>query len=889
MEKIAARFRALREDLSEDEEVAEEDTESHSDEEDTPGRFITSRTDTQVTLEKNCFTLVVVGGRDTSLCGGCRALLCVILNSSLQVAVITVVGFNSPEYYFGNGVWLQPMPGMGYTIIAVKLCAVVLTFFQVIQEMQDVSQIFRVLTHYPRLEIKPRHRTQCFFATLVQYLFALAVMLVALQLVLSRQRPMDCLWINFYVFMTLGFDNMLCRFLLFCGSYCGVERVLDWTFELKASRTREERRLNRWYTRFNFCLFLLFPLVLMVWIVGLAMYCNLCPLTALRYGAVSNLDPVLMISPNLGVPESCCQVATSWSVNGSMARHTIPVSASVPCLASKHPEDDKSQRPVLYWVLWPGRKTPPNSLQIMSGRGGDSNMALQWGSVNAESYQMRVWLTKHDYDVKKVYRHLISEQEGIALYRSSFTYVAEWNITNVPWVELTRIYVTAYNPETGALSPEPVSSEVLLRELCAPHCRHCNEDGKCVICESGFTLSAGECAPCADNCLHCHEEGPHSCDIGECVKGYGIAKGRLPSSSDIKKLCFPCGGGAENCTSCDTPGTFGEGGGRERPCQVCRETFRPANGTCVHCPVDNCERCSADSECDNCKAGYVLNNKWKLSLSPSLSMLASRQCLACSDNCTSCDEAGAGRCDAASCKPGFTHVGPSSNRSCQPCAAHCKECNISGAGSCNEDQCNVGFARTPPKGGALLPWRQEPKSASCEACSSHCDSCTVPGECDSGFCEDGFGLQGGKQCSECAEDNCLRCEASWTQCDECAAGFGFSSLKTCQKCPENCRNCTVMDRCAQCLEGYRLDAEGQCAACADQCRSCDESGVGLCDPHQCVDGWTTTPKAASSKDEDARGNSSSKDSICRMCSDPDNPDCKRCDIHGPTKCDGPTQ
>ena len=41
-----------------------------------------------------------------------------------------------------------------------------------------------------------------------RYVLALMVLVASDHLILSRERPIEPLWITYYVFMTLNFDNM---------------------------------------------------------------------------------------------------------------------------------------------------------------------------------------------------------------------------------------------------------------------------------------------------------------------------------------------------------------------------------------------------------------------------------------------------------------------------------------------------------------------------------------------------------------------------------------------------------------------------------------------------------------------------------------------------------
>merc|ERR1712196_333124 len=150
----------------------------------------------------------------------------------------------------------------------------------------------------------------------------------------------------------------------------------------------------------------------------------------------------------------------------------------------------------------------------MMGRGGDGNMALRQGQTNAWPLQMRWWLTLHGYD-PEIYNGMLNHNTGgLGLYSSSFPYGGKWVIQDYPWETRARIFATAMNPETGALSPVPVESAMIIRKLTDPHCEEFT-DGLCSKCARGFVLQRGrECRQCAPHCDTCDIEGAGHCDSG---------------------------------------------------------------------------------------------------------------------------------------------------------------------------------------------------------------------------------------------------------------------------------------------------------------------------------------------------------------------------------------
>ncbi|CAE7522462.1 mkkA, partial [Symbiodinium pilosum] len=77
---------------------------------------------------------------------------------------------------------------------------------------------------------------------------------------------------------------------------------------------------------------------------------------------------------------------------------------------------------------------------------------------------------------------------GLGLYQSNFPNLAEFSIADFPWTARARIFVTAVNPDTGALSPSPVQSAVIMRKVCGAHCLRCDSEGACLACDSGYVL-----------------------------------------------------------------------------------------------------------------------------------------------------------------------------------------------------------------------------------------------------------------------------------------------------------------------------------------------------------------------------------------------------------------
>lgn len=124
----------------------------------------------------------------------------------------------------------------------------------------------------------------------------------------------------------------------------------------------------------------------------------------------------------------------------------------------------------------------------------------------------------------------------------------------------------------------------MLSLSCPDNCKTCNISGKCTACDSGYTLSNGECVEnvtCPANCTACSS----STTCTACASGYTLSGG---------KCVLQC---PDNCTSCSSSTT----------CTVCASGYTLQNGKCViKCP-DNCAYCTSSSSCSTCKSGYTLS------------------------------------------------------------------------------------------------------------------------------------------------------------------------------------------------------------------------------------------------------------------------------------------
>ncbi|CAJ1399432.1 unnamed protein product [Effrenium voratum] len=736
-----------------------------------------------VDLSHTCYNLIFVSGRASVL----APMLAVAAG---QFGMLWIVGWTSPEYFFESGQWIVPISDY-WSVNAMKCLSMLLTLFRVSGEFKDAAKLYRVLTHRPAVHMTLQQRILGFGAFLLQYLVAVVVLLMAIQLILASTTPIATIGKLWVVFATLDFDNYLCNFILFIFD---CEHAFDWGVSLSR---RSVRRLGGPPCR-TWLLIYWAPVGVALLCVCLSVYFNICPLTAVHYGPVENLEPVLMLTSAMGLPQSCC--APQVHIPPADVDHGVQV--SVPCVTTSE-ASSQNAAPEVYYVVVPDGRPSPSSLQVMDGRGGDGNRGLRYGQVTARPLQMRWWLTSHGFEptVYDVMRK--SGTGGLGLYQSNFPNLAEWKIQDFPWGARARIFVTAVNPSTGALSPLPVQSAVIMRKVCSSHCLRCDSEGACLECDAGFvlqeaasTVSLGTrlfkiCAPCGLGCAKCNAAGAGHCDAGGCLPGHGLAD----------KVCLPCAG--TPCLSCDQAGAgmaplvlsdAEESKQQEKdgltpsaavratelPCRSCPATFGLGeNGRCQPCQVQGCRNCPELGMCQACKEGATLR------ISPGNGSFL---------------------------------------QECLLCAEHCARCELLGEGRCDPEQCHPGFSLTP--------------TGVCAPCSMHCSNCTKagPGHCDLGSCRPGYGLQGAAGCSKCQVEGCDVCDSYG--CDVCREGFGLTPDRSCEACATACKRCTGAGGggCAECVPGFGLEA-GHCSACADQCEHCEEMGPGQCDVGACASGW----------------------------------------------------
>ncbi|MBP5533890.1 MAG: hypothetical protein J6Y03_00060 [Alphaproteobacteria bacterium] len=305
-------------------------------------------------------------------------------------------------------------------------------------------------------------------------------------------------------------------------------------------------------------------------------------------------------------------------------------------------------------------------------------------------------------------------------------------------------------------------------------------------------------------------------------------------------------------------------------CSKCNETYKLVENQCVKCPTNITNDCAVygdpglTCDCiswDGCAKGYCrhvsANNEAEycfdthtdhcLDCVDSISLVdETKQCGKCdpgyyrtidSDgnySCEACDNAQGrelyfcdGRflnpgidCTCAACDEGYQLV----NNRCTACNIKCSD-YINPGFDCSCARCSKGYY--PP-----LNANGVADIYNCEPCASdyynthHCDLFANSGlSCECLRCDKGYELVNGK-CVSCPSYGCetyLRPGLSCVCAFPCASGYYQDANGVCQKCSENCSQCTNASVCTKCSWGYGLTAEHTCVECPE---GCDPEGDG---------------------------------------------------------------
>lgn len=125
----------------------------------------------------------------------------------------------------------------------------------------------------------------------------------------------------------------------------------------------------------------------------------------------------------------------------------------------------------------------------------------------------------------------------------------------------------------------------------------------------------------------------------------------------------------------------------------------------------------------------------------------------------------------------------------------------------------------------------------CQMCSELASQCTNCSETSGTFkctkCKEGYSLFSNK-CIQCPRD-CAVCEktSETIKCTQCKSFYSTISLRTCQICPDHCKNCELVGavlscKADHCSAGYvNNPASGSplCVKCPDNCRSCTFNSI----------------------------------------------------------------
>eukprot|EP00928_Gymnodinium_smaydae_P014583 TRINITY_DN15367_c0_g1_i3.p1 TRINITY_DN15367_c0_g1~~TRINITY_DN15367_c0_g1_i3.p1 ORF type:complete len:791 (+),score=66.80 TRINITY_DN15367_c0_g1_i3:39-2411(+) len=701
-----------------------------------------------VSMAPNCFSLTLwSASQGKSLA---FPMLLVLPITAVQLAALYVIIFRYPEYLFGQGRWILPVdPQQGLAMFGMKAFGLLLSNMQMIEEFSDIGDGYQVLcqSNINDPSTKFAHRVICWTVITMQYWIALMVMVVASHLVLSRSKPIDTLWITYYVFMTLNFDNMLVRFTYIVKT---MQRPQNFEIPLAAPLTEADRQIRQ---------------------------------------------------SSLGLPAACCGVSASWSEEHVTSK--APVEASVPLL-SGYASEDLAYPPMVYWIVVPVQQDEPTSLQVREGLASDGSPAQLAGHVAAQPVQLFSWLVEHGYktaDIEGIFAELESSSGSVVLYNQMFPYAAHFSVPYFPQISRARIYAMVENANTGALSPSVVSSQILAKIRCPEHCVRCNNHGVCRQCSLGYTLTETlACESCAKGCGRCNTPG--TCDAGGCMAGFGSYGNEcLPCKS---AACDSCDVEAErvdldqtpselNCTQCISGYGKDDNGTclacaidnclectNARTCILCDEGFTPVqdgNGTtyCGAC-AERCKSCNANGAglCDpfQCISGYAIAND---------------RCEPCGQNCVACDSNGPGKCDPGGCRSGhglqgsqeqLSWWGHASGASCRRCKlANCKVCDTS---SFTCDLCEAHYGLTPER--------------DCALCGAFCAKCDLAGQCQE--CKLGYVLREGS-CKPCG-DKCDRCDVHGpATCDEGNCTRSWTSVMegtyfVCRPCSDpECPSCDL--------------------------------------------------------------------------------------------------
>ncbi|EAS02777.2 surface protein (macronuclear) [Tetrahymena thermophila SB210] len=369
------------------------------------------------------------------------------------------------------------------------------------------------------------------------------------------------------------------------------------------------------------------------------------------------------------------------------------------------------------------------------------------------------------------------------------------------------------------------------------NCQQCNNQNRCLVCNSSYYLSNNSCTQCDQSCFQC--QGAANGSIKNCTQCY-------PGKKLYQTNCI------DQCPA---------------------QTYLNSSGQCLSCDP-SCLVCTdkLNTNCQQCADGFYYND-------PST-------CLPCDSSCKTCT--GPGNSNCILCSKGYYKLGEATciqqcidgyfpdsiNYICMQCQDSCGKCTS--LSSCQ--QCNIGYYQVTSSNNGVT----------CAKCYSACSSCLSDSissclSCSPGYflynqsclniCPKGYrGIDG--LCVKCTDSNCAICDSQQlSNCSVCLKNYSYDPLikacvqncsngyypaavldstkipsdasqSVCQKCNIACSLCsgplpTQCSGCASgyyfhpeintcsliCLQGYIINTavQNQCKICQTSCLSCIQS------------------------------------------------------------------
>jgi hypothetical protein len=409
-------------------------------------------------------------------------------------------------------------------------------------------------------------------------------------------------------------------------------------------------------------------------------------------------------------------------------------------------------------------------------------------------------------------------------------------------------------PESNKLYPTRIPNMpfVLSRQVCDTYCDDVGGVFKCNI--AGVQL----CNACDENnnlsiCIECKGSSYLDQGVCKCPEGYYVSVSNQEDCVMCSGLCYECeedSYGTMKCLSCKENSSLSSG-----QCTCNQGFYLSSPRACYEC-IENCEICSNNGTCDQCKSGY-----YKSASNPNI-------CLACTGLCNNCQQENGSlicvSCKANSfldlnqciCNDGYYLSDPNS---CSECYRNCYACSNNICQKCllgfykpinNPNTCSICT-------GLCYECEEVNSQVICLSCKAN--SSLVVNQC---ICNDGYYLSSPGVCSPCI-NSCKKCNDN-TTCTQCNSGYTYlispfptcaincqpnyyrSSNNSCIKCANSCEVCENENICTSCISPYYLHTvDGNkncvyscpwffygdisyprsCKACPSNCKSCSSSTI----------------------------------------------------------------